>query len=240
MYQRVLAKRNNDASIPAADWDNSPTEWVHPGLADQPLKQVTSNAASYNCGRALDRFSQIFGRDNLGHARYTAGHKLYYKHVSSNFVYDLKFDADKVSTGARTIARLLREKRTAVTVFATNSSTFGHDARGVITHPGTHYVTIVGCSANERKFLIVDPWPRGSIMNYTSGIFGNVPSIFMSCLEYFQNDERISSLPKRVPGGYSEADAEKINRYENLFGREVLFGHRRATGSHEYVVIMGP
>ena len=58
---------------------------------------------------------------------------------------------------------------------------------GMINPTGhTHFLSIVGYGQRNGKlrFLCLDPWPGGSALTYTSGIFGNVNSKFMGVLEY--------------------------------------------------------
>ena len=47
VYQRVLMARNNNDLVDYADWDHAPTDKV-PGLADQPLKQITAGCDQLN------------------------------------------------------------------------------------------------------------------------------------------------------------------------------------------------
>jgi hypothetical protein len=112
-----------------------------------------------------------------------------------------------------TIVRRLRDKK-ATTVFATNLDEFGTNSNGIITHPGTHFITFVGCSGDGRSFLVADPWPTGSMMTYTSGIFGNVHLIFMGLMFFRPEEHRLS--------------------------RDALDGVKVVEGVHRYVVIEGP
>src|SRR5262249_25503328 len=100
VYQRVLMARNNNDFVDRKDWDHTPRD-ERPGLADQPLKQITEQRleSKWNCGGALDHFGQNFV---LNHGGYTADNVLYYKPLKPQqisptgeaLVSDLVFDAD--------------------------------------------------------------------------------------------------------------------------------------------------
>ena len=144
-----------------------------------------------------------------------------------NLVRDIDFDADKVRHGVDAIVRLL-ERKTAVTVLAVhNYGGFGVTPSGEITHPWTHFLTIVGCSdlldGNTRTFLVVDPWPTGSIMTYNSGIMGDVHSMFMGYIYYRPNEHRIAT---------ASINEERVI----INGRDV----HSYPGNHSYVVLTGP
>lgn len=176
VYQRILSNDNNIVGN-RDDWDRI--------LKDQPLKQITDpkHPANWNCGAALDRFGVSF----FGPAHYAGGTTLYYKpfHPSSrvNMMDDIQFDDKKLAKGVANIRQLLA-KKVAVTVFVVHHNGF-LVTNGVIKPSGhTHYLTIIGCDADAKKFLVTDPWPGGSRLMYTSGIFGTVDSAFMGILEF--------------------------------------------------------
>jgi hypothetical protein len=212
VYQRVLSPKNND-------------QWDHV-LADQPLKQIADikRQGSWNCGGALDRFARNFGS---GHYRF--GGARYYKPFipkphQANRVIDIEFDAEKVRHGAHRL-RTLGAQRTAVTVYAVLGQEGFGVVNGTITHPHTHYVTIIGCNKDGSIFLHVDPWPGGSMMTYTSAIFGNVPSIFMGTLVYRKDAHFIHRF---LGDGYDE----KIQRD--------TIGTGSYESSHRYLLLTGP
>jgi hypothetical protein len=162
-----------------------------------------------DCAQTCNRLGAIF-RGNR--ASYAGGELHYTKPLKRNpdgtlsqQVSDLQFDPDRVREGAKTIARRLRMEKKATTVFATHGDTFGIK-NGDIDHPGTHFVTFVGCSAQTNDkilFLITDPWPGGSVCSYSSGIFGNIQSTFMGFMTYSERDHIIATtLPKAGSHNY--------------------------------------
>jgi hypothetical protein len=193
VYDRIVNTKNNNTAIDWKDWDRL--------LADQPLKQVTdpSHPNKWNCGAALNQF----GTSYFGPAHYKNGITRLYKPFSSkNRPYqksDIVFDADLVQRSVGKIKNLLSQ-RTAVTVFVVHHD--GFSASGGIIHESakTHYLTIVGCNASATLFLYTDPWPGGSKLMYSSGIFGNIDSAFMGLLKFDSNANSIFS-----PAGFRGA-----------------------------------
>jgi len=176
VYTRILAKENNVVGD-WASWDSV--------LKDQPLKQITDPAhpANWNCGAALNKF----GNDFFGARHFTIGDKFYYKpfgpKVSSANKSDIKFDGPVVTKGIKSIKSSL-SKGVAVRVFVVHHEPFTVGGGRVKASGNTHYLTIVGCDDAGENFLVTDPWPSGSKLTYTSGIFGDVDSAFMGLLKY--------------------------------------------------------
>jgi hypothetical protein len=168
VYQSALAWYNN-ALPDRKDW----------GRLKQPLKQDT-RPGHYDCGTALVRFAwKYFGKS---HTSDTYG-QAYYEPPKSNKMADLKINAGKMAKAVAKIANLL-DNGTAVRVFAVHDDGF---TIPVITNTAvTHFLNIIGYGA-DNKFLYIDPWPGGSNLAYTSGIFGTVHSAFMGMLQY-RND----------------------------------------------------
>lgn len=192
VYQRILKAENNNLLMSRNDWDRL--------LADQPLKQNTdpNHPNKWNCGAALNRFGHsYFGPHYAG-----IKSKRYYKPFrpkanTTNRVSDIVFDSALVAKGREAIQKLL-EKQNAITVFAVHDDGFSVDPSGVIKPTGaTHYLTIVGCDKEGKKFLASDPWPGGSRLAYQSGIFGTVDSAFLGLLIYDSNKDQIRTFAQR-------------------------------------------
>jgi hypothetical protein len=193
VYQRILAVDNNKTGVEWKDWDKL--------LAGQPLKQITDpdHPNKWNCGAALNQF----GVSRFGGDHYRAAATPYYKPFRSKTtptrVADIQFDEEKLRKGIAKIRELLARK-IAITVFVAHNDGFTA-VNGVIQQSGnTHFVTIVGCDAAGQNFLTTDPWPFGSRLLYTSGIFGNVESIFMGQLQVFERGGLILSTPVNSHG----------------------------------------
>lgn len=184
-YQRILSRENNNEAISRGDWDKL--------LADQPLKQITDKKRQkeWNCGGALNAFgAKYFESDH-----YEFDLTPYYNsfvpkkdprtHLpTKNMISDLVFERDTISRAATTIRDKLRQKK-AVTVFVVHHDGFTVSGGRINQSNLTHYLTIVGCDSAAKNFLVTDPWPTGSRMQYASGIFGNVESLFMGKMERF-------------------------------------------------------
>jgi hypothetical protein len=183
-YYRILSAKNNQ-DLPREQWDQ---------LRDNPLKQNTGpDPRKWNCGGAL----MTFGAHYAAH-HYTSGERLYYKTPAPLKLSAVQFKPDTARDGARKIRTLLKNGN-FVQVFV------GHNEdltvkNGVIRPSGnTHYITIFGASKSGNDFIFFDPWPKGSIMTYQSGIMGPVKSMFMGPIRFFENEGKIRS-PNVVEG----------------------------------------
>jgi hypothetical protein len=193
-YQRILSKEDNIVGD-RAQWDRI--------LKDQPLKQITDpdHPAKWNCGAAASKFGNTY----FGSTHYTAEKTRYYKPFRSsgqvNKMDDIQFDADKLAKGVAEIQRLLAGK-VAVRVFAVHHDGFTVQ-NGIIRATGeTHFLTIIGCDTAGERFLVTDPWPGGSRLIYTSGIFGNVDSAFMGLLQNFGGSTGIRTSAEAQRGAH--------------------------------------
>jgi hypothetical protein len=174
-YQRALALKNNTIPSNKNQWNSQ--------LADQPLKQITFPAPpqQWNCGGALISFAESF----LG--RIINVSSSYYDKPKSGQQGDLlqAINSDKMQKGVNKIINHLNSKA-PVLVFASHH--YPVSLQNGIVQPSnkTHYLSIIGHSNKDGKlrFLYIDPWPGGSKLTYTSGIFGNVQSVFMGILEF--------------------------------------------------------
>jgi hypothetical protein len=198
VYQRLLKADNNKVPVDWHDWDKL--------LADQPLKQITdpNHPNKWNCGAALDRFGQsYFGKHYSG----IKNHRYYKpfrrpKGINKNRVPDIVFDAALVEKGRAAIQNLLK-KQNAITVFVAHNDGFLVDPSGVIKPSGdTHYLTIIGCDKDGKKFLVSDPWPGGSRLEYKSGIFGTVNSAFLGLMIYDSAIDQIRTYNQKGRHNY--------------------------------------
>ena len=167
-YRRALDPNNNAVSNDSDTWAAK--------LAGQPFKQNTT-PGKYDCGETIGRF----GKDLFGGVSLTYG-KAYYLKPTSDRMDDLQMDVPALTGGMKAIRKLLDDKKT-VRVFVAHLDGF---TTPVITNTAhTHFLSIIGYGGDSNdKFLYIDPWPGGSKLKYTSGIFGNVSSAFMGTL-YF-------------------------------------------------------
>ena len=180
-YQRILSKENNIVGD-RDEWDRF--------LKDQPLKQITDpdHPKQWNCGAAASQFGQSF----FGGSHFTTERNRYYKPFqakagSRNLMSDIKFDENSLEKGRRAIVGGLK-KRIAERVFCVHHDGFSVQAGGIVASGMTHYLTIIGSSFSEDTFLVTDPWPGGSRLSYTSGIFGDVDSSFIGLLSVRSNN----------------------------------------------------
>lgn len=174
-YQRALDQRNNTIPEDRNRWNAA--------LADQPLKQITfpAPASQWNCGGALQQFgTSYFGKIASGEQ------SLYYDTPGSGSKDDIMraLNSGKLERGVEKIRGLLNSG-TAVRVFASHHYPVSLKNGRVSPTNETHYLSIIGHGMKDGKlrFLCIDPWPGGSALTYTSGIFGNVRSVFMGLLE---------------------------------------------------------
>jgi len=192
IYQSALAPENNDTSAGREQWDKT--------LKNQPIKE---SIARMDCGTHATSFVvKAFGKAYLLSLR-----NPYYKPATSDKKADLKMKPDIVQSGVTEIRRLLSSK-TAIIVRAVHSDGFSFPV--IRDSSFTHFLIIVGYGSNN-KFLCLDPWPGGSRLTYTSGLFGDVKSAFMGILEYFPSSGQIRTPSEHTP-------------------------HQ----SHDYIVIQGP
>ena len=105
---------------------------------------------------------------------------------------------------ARSGARRAREKLrngNVITCFVGHNKDMSVKDGVILQSDNAHFLTLFGCSDDGQKFIFFDPWPRGSKLRYTSGIGGDVNSIFMGMLEFHEDEGKIRS-PNSVPGDH--------------------------------------
>jgi hypothetical protein len=179
VYQRILSIRNN--ALPTRKEFNELLIAWNEQLKDQPLKQNTDlDANHWDCGLAASKFgTKYFGKSHFNQATV----KLYNTPKTDKF-HDLTFNEELVRSSVSRLNRLL-DSGTAVEVFAVHADGFKFSkTTGEIQQTGaTHFLTIVGRGPGD-EYLATDPWPGGSRVNYTSGIFGNRESAFMGRLTF--------------------------------------------------------
>jgi len=209
-YWRVLASRNNVNLYDKKQWDM---------LADNPLKQNTgSNPKLWNCGGALWTFANRFMYHHS-----LAGGTRYYQTPAPWFLSKVKFRKEAVRLGAAAIRRQLKNGN-VVQVFVGHNEELTIEGGIIQPSSNTHYITLFGASKDGKKFLFFDPWPRGSILNYKSGLLGDVRSIFMGEVEFHEDEGEIRS----------ESESERWSRL-----RTQNITNPTEAGGHRYVLLTG-
>lgn len=136
------------------------------GVISNPDPNYYLNASTYKAKR-------IFSK-----SVYTGG-KQYYLPPKSDKMADLRFDANLVRGGIAKIKKYLSDGH-PVRVWLIHHDGF---ARPVIRgDTRTHYLTIIGFSAT--KFLYLDPWGGGSLLQYDGGMYSKRLIQFMGELEF--------------------------------------------------------
>lgn len=185
-YWRVLAAKNN-VELPRFEWDQ---------LNDNPLKQNTGpDHTKWNCGGALIAFGQRYAPKH-----YTSGATPYYNRPAPSKLSRVVFNKEAARTGAEKIRKLLRNGN-FVQVFVGHHEELRIVDGLIKPSDNTHYLSLFGCSQDGKQFLFFDPWPKGSILNYQSGILGTVKSLFMGLIEYSEDEGKIRS-PTGVEGSH--------------------------------------
>lgn len=136
------------------------------------LSQRTSGVL--NCGDTAAAYGQkLFGKDT--HTNYFQ----YYLPPTTDKMADLRFNANAVRDGIAKIKAFLG-KGEPVRVWLIHHDGFSTPViRG---DPRTHFLTIIGYSAT--KFLYLDPWPTGSILEYDGGMYSKRSIAFIGELEF--------------------------------------------------------
>ena len=129
----------------------------------------------------------------------------YYQPPTSDKMADLRFYPDRVQTAIARIKSLVNQG-IPVRVWLIHDDGFKPVIQGDWR---THFLTIIGYSST--KFLYLDPWPGGSILDYDGGMYPKTGNWFMGELTF-----DMSKLAKGIcsPTG--------------------------SRGAHEYKVIAGP
>jgi hypothetical protein len=144
-----------------------------PDSNEHILSQDT-RGGHYNCGDV----AASYGRKIFGKETFTTS-ILYYLPAKTDQRADLRFNPTLVEHGIQKIQLHLR-RGTPVRVWLVHHDGFSHPLiRG---DPRTHYLTIVGFSSN--KFLYLDPWPYGSVLDYAGGMYSERPIAFMGELTF--------------------------------------------------------
>jgi hypothetical protein len=128
----------------------------------------------YNCGDV----AASYGRKVFGKETFTAS-IAYYLPAKTDQIADLRFNPTLVEHGIQKIQLHLR-RGTPVRVWLIHHDGFSHPV--IHGDPRTHYLTIVGFSSN--KFLYLDPWPGGSILKYSGGMYSDREIAFMGELTF--------------------------------------------------------
>jgi hypothetical protein len=143
------------------------------GTFEHFLSQNTT-PGHYNCGDVAASYGRkIFGRETLTTSI------AYYLPAKTDKMADLRFNPTLVEHGIQKIQLHLR-RGTPVRVWLIHHDGFSHPA--IQGDPRTHYLTIVGFSSN--KFLYLDPWPRGSVLKYSGGMYSEKEIAFMGELTF--------------------------------------------------------
>ena len=93
---------------------------------------------------------------------------------------DVMMNNDRLKEGRKAIhERLKRGIPSVVGVVYIPSTAMRPSGVFNVTDSGGHTVLIVGCTADEKKFLYIDPYPKGSKLKYAGGVAGH--SVFPDC-----------------------------------------------------------
>lgn len=153
-----------------------------------------------NCGdTAADYGPKIFGQNT------STNYFQYYLPPTSDKMADLRFNADRVSVAITKIKAML-DRGQPVRVWLIHHDGFKPKIEG---DTRTHFLTIIGYAPT--KFLCLDPWPTGSILEYDGGMYQKKRIVFMGELEF---------NPSALEMGIASPSA--------------------AQGAHKYKVIAGP
>ena len=184
----MLSAVNNTDLPNRGDWDQ---------LRDNPLKQNTGkDPKQWNCGGALMTFSSNY----IGPKHSQSGGIHYYNSPKSAKLSELTFKKDLVSTGAARLRDKLRNGN-VITVFVGHNENLTLKDNVIQQSGNTHFLTLFGCSNDGKKFVFFDPWPSGSKLRYTSGVGGDINSIFRGMLEFHEDEGKFRS-PDSVPGSH--------------------------------------
>jgi len=163
------------------------------------LSQRTSGVL--NCGDTAAAYGpKIFSKDT-----FTSYYK-YYLPPTSDKMADLRFNASAVRDGIAKIKAFL-SKGVPVRVWLIHHDGFNRPV--ILGDTRTHFLTIIGFSAT--KFLYLDPWPGGSLLDYDGGMYAKRSIAFMGELEF---------------------DASRFDMG--------IASPTAATGAHKYKVLAGP
>ena len=144
-------------------------------IDDSHILTQDTRIGHYNCGDV----AAAYGKRFFGTATYTEG-RTYYRKLTSNRIVDLRFEPQLVRHGIERIRSLLAQG-TSVRVWLVHHD--GFSTTEIRRDPRTHYLTIVGYSRNNR-FLFLNPWPKGSSLEYSGGVFAPRHSAFMGELAF--------------------------------------------------------
>jgi hypothetical protein len=93
---------------------------------------------------------------------------------------DVKMNNDRLKEGRKAIhERLKKGIPSVVGVVYIPATAMQPSGTFNVTDSGGHTVLIVGCSADEKKFLYIDPYPKGSKLKYAGGVAGH--TAFPNC-----------------------------------------------------------
>lgn len=135
-------------------------------IVDQSRKGCTAllgqrTSGTLNCGDVAAKYSpKLFGTPTF------KGMQKYYVPPKNSNALDLRFNPQIVSTGLARIKAQIR-KGSAVWLWCIHDDGFTFPEI-IDTYP-THYVAAVGFGGN--KLLYIDPWPKGSKMEYDGGMY---------------------------------------------------------------------
>lgn len=140
------------------------------------LSQNT-NAGHYNCGDVAQGYGTRFFSKPTNTAYFP-----YYLPPTSDRMADLRFNAERVKTAIARIKSLI-DQGIPVRVWLIHDDGFQKVIQGDWR---THFLTIIGYSAS--KFLYLDPWPGGSILEYDGGMFPKARNYFIGELTFDVSD----------------------------------------------------
>jgi hypothetical protein len=120
---------------------------------------------------------------------------------------DVKINNDKLKKGRKAIHdRLKKGTPSLVGVVYIPSTAMQPSGTFNVTDTGGHTVLIVGCSADEKKFLYIDPFQEGSKLKYLGGVTGHgvfPDSNYLGMFEYQPASRGTSDVLRSITPGNS-------------------------------------
>ena len=163
------------------------------------LSQNTEKG-KYNCGDV----AAAYGKKLFAKEAYTP-YFVYYQPPTSDKMADLRFDEKAMRKRIARIKALL-DDGIPVRLWMIHADGFRKVIQGDWR---SHFLTMIGYSAS--KFLYIDPWPAGSILKYSGGMYDPTDVAFLGELSF---DTANLANGIRSPSGFK--------------------------GAHNYTVIAGP
>ena len=144
-----------------------------------------------NCGDTAASYGpKIFRKET------STSYFQYYLPPTSDKMADLRFNASRVGEGIAKIKTML-SKGQPVRVWLIHHDGFSRPVIHGDTR--THFLTIIGFSAT--KFLYLDPWPSGSVLDYDGGMYSKRSIAFMGELEFDASHLDLGIVSPSTAGG---------------------------------------